>query len=453
MDGGEKIAVMGSGYVGLVAAGCLSELGNDVNCIDIDEDRIRMLEKAEIPIHEPGLEEIVRRNLEANRLRFSSDWEEFLADRDIIFIAVGTPRRPDGTCELEHVMSAAEMIAEAAPDEVIVVNKSTVPVGTGDLVAKRIRSLREEAGREQSKISVVSNPEFLREGSAVGDFMEPDRVVVGSNTGHAKTRVGNLYEELDTDIVRTDLRTAEMIKYASNAFLATKISFINEIANVCEGVGADVEDVARGMGKDSRISSSFLGAGVGYGGSCFPKDTQAFIQIANHGDYRSRIIDAVIAVNSNQRKRFAMKIVDNLPGKPEDSTVAVLGVTFKPNTDDLREAPALDIIPELQQEGIEVKAHDPMSMEAAAEKLRGVDWCDTAYEALEGADAVAMITEWDEYLQLDWERAKNLVNNPVVLDGRNALPMGRLVELGFEYYGVGRGVDRLDNLPPDEDLL
>ncbi len=453
MSDSEKIAVMGSGYVGLVAAGCLSDLGNDVNCIDVDEDRVRTLKKAEIPIHEPGLEEIVRNNMDENRLRFSGDWRESLADRDIIFIAVGTPRRADGTCELEYVINAAEMIAEAAGDEIIVVNKSTVPVGTGDLVAKKIRGWREKNNRKDSKVSVVSNPEFLREGSAVGDFMKPDRVVVGSNSGYAKSRVAGLYSDLDTDIVRTDLRTAEMIKYASNAFLATKISFINEIANVCEGVGADVEDVARGMGKDSRISPAFLGAGVGYGGSCFPKDTQAFIQIADHGDYRSRIIDAVIAVNSNQRKRFAMKIVDNLPGKPENSTVAILGVTFKPNTDDLREAPSLDIIPDLQQEGIEIKAHDPMSMEAASKKLRGVDWCDTPYEALEGADAVAMITEWDEYLRLDWEKAKEMLKHPVVLDGRNALPMGRLVELGFEYYGVGRGVDRLDNLPPDENLL
>ncbi len=451
---GKKLAVMGSGYVGLVAGTCFAEIGHEVTCIDINEDIVERLQDGDIPIYEPGLEEMTLRLQKNGRLSFSADWKSALKDKDAIFIAVGTPKREDGSCDISYVLSAASMIGETIEEDTVVVNKSTVPIGTGELVSGEVNSLLEDRfGDSGPRVEVVSNPEFLREGCAVGDFMKPDRVVVGSESPPARTLIASLYDPLDTVVVKTGLRTAEMIKYSSNAFLSTKISFINEIANVCELVGADVQQVARAVGLDHRINRDFLGAGVGYGGSCFPKDTEALAQIAGQGGYHSQILNAVMAVNQQQRTRFARKIIRHLPEGVENPRLAVLGVSFKPNTDDMREAPSVDIIHDLQSEGVKVSAYDPVAMDNAKSKIPGVEWGSSAEEIIEGADGLVLLTEWDEFLKLDYDRVKEKLNNPLVFDGRNALPMTELIERGFDYYGVGRGVDRLDDIIPCQRLL
>ncbi|MFB6344609.1 MAG: UDP-glucose/GDP-mannose dehydrogenase family protein [bacterium] len=449
----KSLAVMGTGYVGLVASACLSDLGHDVTAVDIDEERIRTLNSGTVPIYEPGLEELIETNRSEDRLQFTSDWEANLPGKDLIMIAVGTPKREDGSCDLTYVLSAAEMIGQTIEDDTVVVTKSTVPVGTGELIRSRIEEELNKRFEDQPPlVTVGSNPEFLREGSAVQDFRNPDRIVVGSKDLETREILASLYDDLEAPVVTTGLRTAEMIKYASNAMLATKISFINEIANVCEEVGADVLDVAEGMGLDSRINRDFLGAGIGYGGSCFPKDTEALVQIAGQGGYDSQILSAVMAVNRQQRLRFARKIIRKL-SDPTGKTVGILGLSFKPNTDDMREAPSIDIIQELQSAGIDVIAYDPVAMEEARERLSGVDYAEDPYEVAKGAEAVALLTEWDEFLDLDYERLVESMETCRIFDGRNVLPMDKLTELGCEYFGVGQGVDRLDDVISQKELL
>ncbi len=441
-----KITVMGSGYVGLVAGTCLAELGNQVLVYEIDSNKVESLKQGEIPIYEPGLEKIFKPLIESGRLKFTDKTEGFLTDRDLVIIAVGTPKREDGSCDISYVLDAARMIGENLTGDLVVVNKSTVPVGTGELVEQKIVDVIKQRSDISASVSVVSNPEFLREGNAVKDFLQPDRVVIGSENSAARETVGELYSSLDCPILYSGLRTAEMIKYASNAFLATKISFINEISNVCEMVGADVTEVACGMGLDHRIQQDFLGAGVGYGGSCFPKDTEALVDIAGQGGYHSQILNAVISVNHQQRIRFARKIVNHLPETEQRPEVAVLGVAFKPETDDMREAPSIEIIHHLQKEGVNVRAYDPEALDNAREIITGVNWALSAEQAVEGADALVILTEWDEFLKRDFARVKQLLNHPVLFDGRNCLPMQQLIDQGYEYYGVGRGIDRLDNI-------
>jgi UDPglucose 6-dehydrogenase len=452
----QSVAIMGTGYVGMVASACLSDLGHDITAIDIDEDRIKQIQQGDLPLYEPGLDELVEANRERNRLTFTADWKQGLRDQDIVIIAVGTPKREDGSCDIRYVMDAAEMIGETTRSETLVVTKSTVPVGTGQLVQDRVLEGLDDRfdDSERPSIGIASNPEFLREGSAVQDFMNPDRIVVGAKRSDNRDRLAGLYESLDAPIVKTELRTAEMIKYASNAMLATKISFINEIANVCEEVGADVEKVADAVGMDSRINRDFLNAGVGYGGSCFPKDTEALVQIAGQGGYDSQILSAVMAVNQQQRLRFARKIIRTLDQNGlSGSTVGVLGLSFKPETDDMREAPSIDVIQELQSEGFDVVAYDPKAVENAKERLSGVTFVDDAYEVAENSSALALLTEWPEFRELNFERVGELLENKMIFDGRNVLPMDEMTDQGFEYYGIGRGVDRLDDILSEQELL
>lgn len=452
----ESIAVLGTGYVGLVASACLSDFGHELTAIDIDSDRIDNIRSGQLPIYEPGLDELVERNRDNGRLRFTSDWRGNLRDKDIIIIAVGTPKREDGSCDISYVVDAAEMIGNVIESDTLVVTKSTVPVGTGELVRNRIQEeLTDRFGEEDPpEVHVASNPEFLREGSAVEDFLNPDRIVVGASREKDRDRVASIYSTLDAPVVKTELRTAEMIKYASNAMLATKISFINEIANVCEEVGADVQKVADSMGLDDRINRQFLNAGIGYGGSCFPKDTEALVQIAGQGGYDSQILSAVMAVNRQQRIRFATKIVRTLSRHaPDAENIGILGLSFKPETDDMREAPSVDIIQELQSEGYNIRAYDPVAVPNARQRLSGVEFTDDPYETASGSSAVALLTEWDEFLELDFESLAESMNDRIIFDGRNVLPMDELTDVGFQYYGVGRGVDRLDDVLSKQALL
>lgn len=430
-----KICVVGTGYVGLVTGTCLADLGNHVICLDIDPERIEKLKHGVMPIYEPGLEQLVRQNTASKRLVFTTKYEEALPGAEFAFIAVGTPSGADGEADLHYVGSAAENIADHADGPIIVVNKSTVPVGTGDWVADVIRRKR---GDNPLTFNVVSNPEFLREGSAIHDFMEPDRVVLGSLERPAAEKVAQLYQPLRTTIMITDLRTAEMIKYASNAFLATRISFINEIASICEELGADVREVARGMGYDKRIGSGFLDAGLGWGGSCFPKDVKALEHMAVLHGTHPQLLQAVMEINRNQRRRAVMKLrrkMGNLDGK----LVGILGLSFKPNTDDIRDAAALDMIHLLQNEGAHIQAYDPQAMKNAAKVLSHVTLCKDPYQVAKNADVLVLATEWNEFKQLDFDRIKSLVNQPILLDGRNAWNAETLIKKGFVYIGIGRG--------------
>ncbi len=449
-----RLTVMGTGYVGLIASVCLADNGHTVTALDIDEQRVRRLQEGDLPLYEPGLEDRFESPAVRENLTFTADGSAVLASVDLVLIAVGTPKREDGSCDISYVLNAAEMIGRAIENDTVVATKSTVPVGTGELVEQRIEDeLENRFDGEGPEVFVASNPEFLREGSAVRDFEAPDRIVIGSESGRALECLETLYDPFDAPVVRTGLRTAEMIKYASNAMLATKISFINEIANVCELVGADIQNVADAMGMDERINRSFLNAGIGYGGSCFPKDTEALVQIAGQGGYHSQILSAVMGVNQQQRTRFARRVIRHLPEDLTDPSVGVLGLSFKPNTDDMREAPSVDIIQELQAAGIAVAAYDPRAMENARKRLSGVHWAADPYEALEGRDAMLLLTEWDEFLGLDFERVGERLAHRLIFDGRNVLPMRQLIEKGFEYYGVGRGVDRLDNIVSNQQLL
>lgn len=430
-----RICVIGTGYVGLVTGTCFADLGNQVICLDIDENRIEKLKNGIMPIYEPGLQQLVDQNTKAGRLVFTTDAKFALSDAEIAFIAVGTPSGANGEADLQYVRNAAEAIADNIDHPIIIVNKSTVPVGTGDWVEEIIKKRR--AGKPLD-FKVVSNPEFLREGAAINDFMNPDRIVLGSIHREAAEQVAHLYDTLRCPILITDLRTAEMIKYASNAFLATRISFINEIANMCEEMGADVTQVARGMGYDKRIGSAFLDAGLGWGGSCFPKDVKALVHMAVLHGTHPQLLQAVIEINRNQRRRAVYKLRRAL-GNLNDKVIGILGLSFKPNTDDIRDAPALEIIHLLQYEGASIRAYDPQAMQNAASCLRDVTLCKDSYDVANGADALLLATEWNEFKQLDFDRIRSLMRQPIILDGRNLWDPERMQKLGFQYYGIGKG--------------
>jgi UDPglucose 6-dehydrogenase len=429
------IAVAGTGYVGLSTGTCFADMGNRVICIDISEEKIEMLRQGRVPIYEPGLSEMLTRNLQAGRLSFTTDYAEALADAEFVFICVGTPSGVDGEADLQYVRMAAQSIAQNMTRPLIVINKSTVPVGTGDWVADIIK----RSQPQPIPFDVVSCPEFTREGSALYDFMNPDRVVVGSSNPQAAEKVGQLHFPLRTRIVVTDLRTAEMIKYASNAFLATKISFINEIAAICERLGADVQEVAFGMGLDKRIGPAFLNAGLGYGGSCFPKDVKALEHMALvHGSHPS-LLRAVIDINRDARRWALLHLRELLGGRLLDRRVGVLGLAFKPNTDDIRESPALDIIRMLQNEGALVTAYDPVAMPNATRVNPSLKMAEDPYDVADGADALLICTEWNEFKHLDLVRVKEAMRRPYIIDGRNIYDQGVMYELGFVYKAVGRG--------------
>ena len=429
--------MIGTGYVGLVTGACFSEFGAVVTCVDSDKVKIERLNNGEIPIFEPGLEALVQSNVKAGRLFFSFDLRTAVANSDAVFIAVGTPsRRGDGHADLTYVFSAAKEIAEALDGYTLVVTKSTVPVGTGRQVEATMRELRPDA-----EFDVSSNPEFLREGAAINDFMRPDRVVIGVNSERAKEVMRELYRPLflrETPIVFTDMETSELIKYAANTFLATKITFINEIADLCENIGADVHDVAKGIGLDGRIGSKFLHPGPGYGGSCFPKDTIALVKTAQEVNSPLRIVETVIDINSKRKKSMAGKILRACDNTIENKTIAILGVTFKPNTDDIRDAPSLEIIPALQGLGANIKAYDPEGMNEGKQILSDVEWCDNAYQAMEGAHGLAILTEWNEFRGLDFARMKRALLQPTIIDLRNIYDPIKMKELGFNYTSVGR---------------
>jgi UDPglucose 6-dehydrogenase len=429
-----NISVVGVGYVGLVTGACLADLGNQVVCINRSREKSDNLRRGILPIYEPGLEEIVRRNNEAERLHFTTLWDEAMAEAEFVFISVGTPTGTEGEADLAHVNDATVEIAKRIHRPLILINKSTVPIGTGDWVADIVRDIR----GEEVEFWVVSNPEFLREGSGVYDFMHPDRVVLGSTSPQAAQKVADLYAPLAGETIITDLRTAEMIKYASNAFLATKISFINEIANICESLGADVRAVAHGMGTDHRISPHFLGAGMGWGGSCFPKDVKALIHMAELYGERPEILRAVTHVNYDQRKRLIQKL-RHIMGGFRGKTVGLWGLAFKPNTDDMRDAPSISLVNMLQHEGATVRAYDPEAQENAQPLLEDVVFCEDPYEVAKGVDALILVTEWNEFKQLDMGRVKALMLQPVLIDGRNIYDPKRMAEIGFIYRGMGRG--------------
>ncbi len=432
-----RVAVVGTGYVGLVSGACFSDFGHDVTCVDKDAGKIERLKTGIIPIFEPGLEELVDRNVKAGRLRFTTDMGQTIRQADAIFIAVGTPsRRGDGFADLTYVFEAAREIASLVEGFTVIVTKSTVPVGTGDEVEALIRAARPDAD-----VAVVSNPEFLREGAAIEDFKRPDRIVVGTDDERARGVMRELYRPLfinETPIVFTARRTAELIKYAANAFLATKISFINEMADLCEAVGANVQEVARGIGLDGRIGSKFLHAGPGYGGSCFPKDTLALVQTAREFGAPTRIVETVVEVNERRKVAMAGKIIKACGGSVSAKTIAVLGLTFKPNTDDMREAPSLAIIPNLQREGAIIRAYDPEGMTEARTLLQDVIYSDDPYACIDGADAMIILTEWDEFRALDLARIRQSLRQPVVVDLRNVYKPQMMAAHGFTYVSIGR---------------
>ncbi|MEQ8321384.1 MAG: UDP-glucose/GDP-mannose dehydrogenase family protein [Rhodospirillales bacterium] len=434
-----RVAMIGTGYVGLVSGACFSEFGHDVVCVDKDDAKIAGLHEGRMPIYEPGLEDLVANNVKAGRLSFTQDLEASLKGADAVFIAVGTPsRRGDGHADLSYVYAAAREIAEAMDGYTVVVTKSTVPVGTGREVERIIRETRPDAD-----FDVVSNPEFLREGSAIEDFMRPDRVVIGTNSERAKDVMRDLYRPLyliETPIVFTSRQSSELIKYAANTFLATKITFINEIADLCEQVDANVHDVARGIGLDGRIGRKFLHAGPGYGGSCFPKDTRALVSTAQDAGSPLRIIETVVALNDERKQKMAARVIAAAGGDLTGKTVAVLGLTFKPNTDDMRESPSLDIVPALQKAGATIRAFDPEGMNEAKHLLNDVIWCDGAYETLTDADVLTIITEWNEFRALDLSRVKSLMKSPVMVDLRNIYDPADMAEKGFDYHSIGRPV-------------
>lgn len=431
-----NICVIGTGYVGLVTGTCFADFGVNVSCVDKDVDKIDMLKRGEIPIFEPGLKELVDKNISQHRLTFTTELSESIKKSLVIFIAVGTPPKDDGSADLSYIEEVARTIAKNLNGYKVIVTKSTVPVGTGSLIEKIIES--EQGGNH--KFDVASNPEFLREGSALEDFMRPNRVVIGARSQQAKAILKDLYSPLyliETPFIETDIETAELIKYASNAFLATKISFINEIANICERVGADVHMVAKGMGLDQRIGSKFLHPGPGYGGSCFPKDTMAITKIAKGCGYTFTIVESVIEVNERQRALMIDKI-KGLTGDLAGKTIGVLGLTFKPNTDDIRESPAIDIVNMLIAEGASIRAYDPAGMEHSRKILPSIKYCDDSYEVATGSDALLILTEWNQFRKLDLSKVKSLLKSPKVIDLRNIYEPANMEGMGFEYISVGR---------------
>jgi UDPglucose 6-dehydrogenase len=436
-----RVAMIGTGYVGLVSGACFSEFGVDVTCVDKDCGKIERLSNGEMPIYEPGLDQLVASNMAAGRLRFTSDLKPAVAGADAVFIAVGTPsRRGDGHADLSYVFAAAAEIAEALQqngnERTVVVTKSTVPVGTG----RRVERILQKA-LPPGRFDVASNPEFLREGSAISDFMRPDRIVIGTESEHARTVLRALYRPLyllETPIVFTAIETAELIKYAANAFLATKITFINEVADLCEAVGADVQDVARGIGLDGRIGGKFLHAGPGFGGSCFPKDCQALVRTAEEMKAPLAIVDTVLRVNDARKRSMARRVVEACGGSVEGLTLAALGLTFKPNTDDMRDSPSLAFLPALREAGATVRAFDPEGTAEAEKLMPELNYCIDPYEAMDGADALILITEWNAFRALDLARVKRLLRRPLVIDLRNIYKPEEMAEAGLAYYSIGR---------------
>ena len=435
-----RVAMIGTGYVGLVSGACFADFGHEVVCVDKDKEKIAALTRGEMPIYEPGLNDVVAINARAGRLKFTTELSGAVAEADAVFIAVGTPsRRGDGFADLSFVYDAAREIARALDGFTVVITKSTVPVGAGDEVERIIRETRPEAD-----FTVVSNPEFLREGAAIRDFKLPDRIVIGTADTRAREVMSELYRPLylnRSPILFTGRRTAELIKYAANAFLATKITFINEIADLAEKVGADVQEVARGIGLDNRIGSKFLHAGPGYGGSCFPKDTVALIKTAQDHASPLRIVEAVAAVNNARKRAMARKVSAALNGDVRGKTVAVLGLTFKPNTDDMREAPSIPLITALQDMGAKVRAYDPVGMEQAKSVMGNVTFCDDAYSCAKGAAALVIVTEWEQFRALDFDRLKTVMAQPVLVDLRNVYRPDEMSRRGFVYEGIGRARD------------
>lgn len=428
-----NILVVGSGHVGLVTGACLADLGNSAICMDDDNEKIEGLKKGIMPFYEPELEEIVQRNVKVNRLSFTTRVEEGVKQAEIIFICVGTPQRPGGEADLSYVETASKRIAAAMDGYKVIVEKSTVPVRTGGWVKRTI----ELNNSGKMDFDVVSNPEFLREGKAIYDFMHPDRIVVGVESERAAKMMTELYQPLNAPLIVTNIETAELIKHVSNVFLALKISYINAVASICEKVGADVVKVAEGMGYDKRIGREFLDAGVGYGGYCLPKDLAAFIKIAEEVGYDFELLKAIQRINEGQQDLIVKKIKNAL-WNLNNKTIAILGLSFKPDTDDMREAPSIAIVAKLQEEGAKIKAYDPQAMEVAKKILPDITYCDTPYQAAKDSDALIIITEWDEFKNLDLLKVKKLLKQPVIIDGRNIFDPSQMKELGFSYHGVGR---------------
>jgi UDPglucose 6-dehydrogenase len=430
------IGIIGTGYVGLVTGACFAEFGLFVTCVDKDEKKISALKKGIIPFYEPGLEDLVKRNIKQERLRFTTKIKKAVESSLVIFIAVGTPRRGDGSADMKYVEEVAREIAKHMEDYKVIVTKSTVPVGTG----QKIRDIISRNLKEQIDFDIVSNPEFLREGAAIEDFMRPNRVVIGAKSPQAVAIMRDLYKPLyliETPFVITNVETAELIKYASNSFLAAKISFINEMSALCEKVGADVHMVAKGMGLDQRIGAKFLHPGPGYGGSCLPKDTNALLKMAEDHEVELGIIDAAVKANERQKEKTVQKIREAI-GPLKGKTVAVLGLSFKPNTDDIRDAPSLSIIRSLLDEGADIRAYDPVAMDETKKIFGGIKYCKNAYEAIKGSDALVIVTEWNQFRNLELERIKNLLKSPCFFDLRNIYDPQKLQDMGFHYYCVGR---------------
>lgn len=430
-----NVCVIGTGYVGLVTGAVFADLGNDVVCVDKNKTKIEMLTRGEMPIYEPGLEEMVQRNMEENRISFSTDIKEGVERALVVFIAVGTPPKDDGETNLQYIEEVAKEIAQHLDKYKIIVNKSTVPVGTGDFVRRTVEAHR----RRNVEFDVVSNPEFLKEGSAIQDSLHPERIVIGAPSQHVAMALLELYAPLEVPMLITDVESAEMIKYASNAFLATKISFINAIANICEKAGADVTQVAKGMGYDSRIGSDFLQAGLGFGGSCFPKDTLSLRHVTRKFGENCAIFDAVIDLNEDRVPRFLRRIEERA-GKIDGKQIGVLGLAFKPNTDDLREAKSIEIINALKSKGAKIRVYDPIAMDAAKTLLNsGVTYCRNAYETAKDCDALVVVTDWNEFKLLNLEKLRDAMKTPVLFDGRNIYSPEKMRKCGFEYFSIGRG--------------
>lgn len=432
-----RVAMIGTGYVGLVSGACFANFGHDVICVDKDAEKVAFLKEGGIPIYEPGLDALVADNVKSGRLAFTTDLKEAVASADAVFIAVGTPsRRGDGYADLTYVYAATEEIAEALSGHTVVVTKSTVPVGTGTEVESIIKRVNPGA-----EFDVASNPEFLREGSAIEDFKRPDRVVVGAESERAKSVMRELYRPLylnETPVMFTTRATSELIKYAANAFLATKITFINEMADICEKVGADVQAVSRGIGLDKRIGAKFLHAGPGYGGSCFPKDTLALVKTAADVGAPTKIVEAVVNINAARKKQMAQKVIEAAGGSVKGKTIAILGLTFKPGTDDMRDSPSLDIIPILQENGATIRAYDPQGMDEAGKDLKDTLMCDGAWHAMEGADLAVIVTEWNEFRALDMKKLKSFLKTPILVDLRNIYSPHEMAANGIEYHSIGR---------------
>lgn len=431
-----KISFFGTGYVGLVTGTCFADLGNDVICVDVDSKKIKELNNGNIPIYEPGLKELVERNVEKGRLIFTTDYEKGVKESDVIFICVGTPQKQNGQADMKYILEVARTIGKNLNDYKVIVNKSTVPVGTGEKVIREIKSNL----KKNIKFDVVSNPEFLKEGAAIKDFQNPDRIVVGVENETAKEIMQDLYssiERITRPIVFMDIKSAELTKYASNAMLATRISFMNELSHLCENVGADVKNIAKGMGLDTRIGPKFLSAGIGYGGSCFPKDVRALAHMLESFDRNTNIIRAVDYVNERQKKSAVPKLKKYLPNL-DGKRIAIWGLSFKPRTDDIREGPALTVIEQLHDEYARISVYDPEAIENAKKTLKNVDFYETSYDAVKGADALMVLTEWDEFREVDLEKVKKLMKKAIIFDGRNIFDPEKVRNIGFKYIGVGR---------------